>query len=87
MQMAEKIRQNKLTHDERCDLVETAKAALRRSGAAFTKFIWRGVLLNYGLTNDGSYVINENDNPGDDWHIITRDPYTGVDPIEKAKPQ
>jgi hypothetical protein len=88
MQIAQKIREGKLTHDERCDLVSAAKDALRRSGATFTKFIWRGVLLNYGLTDRGAYVINEADTSEEtEWAIVTKDPYTGIDPIEQAKPQ
>ena len=75
MQIAQKIRENKLTLDERIELVKTAESALRRSGGSFTKFLWRGELLNYGLTSDGIYVINETD-----WGIVTKDPFTGAEP-------
>jgi hypothetical protein len=46
------------------------------------------VLLNYGLTDRGVYLINEADTSEEtEWAIVTKDPYTGIDPIEQAKPR
>ena len=78
MQTIQKIRENKITKNERVELVRAAKSALRRAGA-YTQFIWRGEILHYGLMSAGTYIITESDNPeADCWAIETRDPFTNA---------
>jgi hypothetical protein len=75
-------REGKLDHAERCDLVGAAKSALRRAGTQHTTFIWRGVLLHYGLTDHGAYAIAEGPNSDEsEWRMETRDPFTNAVPF------
>jgi hypothetical protein len=81
-ELLQRIRKGKLTHDERCDLVTAAKAALRRAGTRSTAFIWRGELLWYGPTTEGVYVIAEGRSSDEsEWSMATRDPFTDLAPF------
>jgi hypothetical protein len=59
-----------------------AKNALRSSGARHTTFIWRGVLLHYGLTDHGVWTIADGHSSEESgWYMVTRDPFTNAEPF------